>query len=219
MYQRWIAFGLTFVLATPILASDHDPLLRMPRDANLVVVVEQPRKLVETLRNLDAYQSAQTLPQVREALNSTTLRRFYQLLGYYERALGTDWPQLLDKLAGNGIAIGTVAGTDPAPTLLVMQGTDEQTTTEFVKLALKALEEEVARQATGGANADGSKLRHATYKGCETVHLGKEFHAARVGAVLYIANNETALQKGLDLAVSKSTDGSIGALASPKAAR
>ncbi len=219
MYQRWIAFGLTFVFATPVVASDHDPLLRMPCEANLVVVAEQPRKLVETLRNLDAYQSAQTLPQVREALNSTTLRRFYQLLGYYERALGTDWPQLLDKLAGNGIAFGTVTGTDPAPTLLVVQGTDEPTTTEFVKLALKALEEEVARQAGSGANADDSKLRHATYKGCETVHLGKEFHAARMGAVLYIATQEVALQKGLDLAVSKSTNGSIGALASPKAAR
>ena len=44
-----------------------------------------------------------------------------------------------------------------------------------------------------------AKVRRAVRNGVETVHLGDEFHAARVGSVLYVSNKEAALNAGLDL--------------------
>ncbi|HVK19723.1 MAG TPA: hypothetical protein VM533_22510, partial [Fimbriiglobus sp.] len=157
-----------------------------------------PRKLAEAVRDLDAYRSAQSLPAVREFLDSTTARRFFQFVSYYERELGAKWPEILDQIAGGGIALGTQVGMDPAPVLLVAQGTDEAASAEFFKLAITALEQETARQAAVG-EAPAAKVRRAVHNGVETVHLGDEFHAARVGAVLYVSNKEAALNAGLDL--------------------
>lgn len=216
MLPRWVRLAPVLVAAvtTPAVAP-ADPLRHIPKDANLVIVVENPRVIGEVVRDLGAYRSAQALPAVREVLDSTQVRRFFQFVGYYERELGAAWPELLDKLAGKGIAIGAVAGTDPAPTLLVAEGTDEAAVGEFYALALRALGQEVARQAAGNPDAPAAKLRKATERGVETVHLGDDFHAARVGPRIYVANKEAALRRGLGV----STGGSAADLPGPKAAR
>ncbi|HET6572869.1 MAG TPA: hypothetical protein VFG68_04645 [Fimbriiglobus sp.] len=191
-----------------------DPLRHIPKDASLVVVVEDPRQLAEAVRGLDAYKSAQSLPAVREFLDSTTARRVFQFVRYYERELGAKWPELLDKVAGGGVALGTKIGMDPAPVLLVVQGTDEAASAEFFKLAVAALEQETARRSAGG-EAPAATVRRAVRNGVETVHLGDDLHAARVGAVLYVSNKEAALNAGLDLKPGDAVADRPG----PKAAR
>lgn len=213
---RWwthLAPAVAALALAPAVAS-ADPLRFVPKDAGLVVVVESPRKLAEAVRDLDAYKSAQSLPAVREFLDSTTARRFFQFVRYYERELGVKWPELLDKVAGGGVAVGTQVGMDPAPALLVAQGADEAVSAEFFKLAVAALEQETARQSAGG-EAPAAKVRRAVRNGVETVHLGDGFHAARVGGVLYVANKEAALNAGLDLKPGESVADRPG----PRAAR
>jgi hypothetical protein len=206
------------VMAAPVSAGPADLLATMPAEANLAVVVENPRRLVEALRGLDAYKSAQALPAVREALDSTQLRRFFQFIAYYEQELGTKWPDLLDKLAGKGLVVGAAigAGSDGQdPVLLVANGTDEAVSAEFVALALKLLEGELAR----GGEAGAPKLRRSARAGVETVHLGNEFHAARVGATVLVSNREVALDRGLDQLAARSREKSLAAKPGPLAAR
>ncbi len=222
---RWwtrLAPAVVAVVALPALAHAGPPeLLRLvPKEAGLVLVVENPRKLAETVRDLDAYKSAQELSTVREVLDSTTARRFFQLVAYYERELGAKWPELLDKLAGGGLAVGATVGTDPAPALLVARGTDEAAVAEFFKLSVAVLGQEAARQAAGGDESTAPKLRKAEHRGVETVHLGKDFHAARVGPVLYVANTEESLNAGLDvIANDHRPELSVASRSGPKAAR
>lgn len=214
MLPWWVRFTPVLVLAIagPAWA---DPLRYIPKEAGIIVVVENPRAIAEAVRDLGAYESAQSLPAVREALDATQVRRFFQLIAYYERELGMSWPNLLDKLAGKGIAVGAALGTEPAPALIVSEGTDEAMVGRFYTLILHVLEQEVARQATGNPDATATKLRTATHGGVATVHLGDDFHAARVGPRLYVANKLAALHKGLDVA----SGGSVADRPGPKAAR
>jgi hypothetical protein len=216
---RWwtrLAPALAAVVALPALAAagPSDPLRLIPKDAGLAVVVENPRKLAETVRDLDAYRSAQSLPAVREFLDSTVARRFFRLVDYYERELGGKWPELLDKVAGGGVALGAQLGPNPAPALLAVRGTDEAAVAEFFRLAVAALEQEAARQA--GGEAPTARVRKAAHNGVETVHLGDEFHAARVGPVIYVSNKEASLFAGLDLKPGESVADRSGPAAARK---
>ena len=217
MNARWLSVLAVLVLASaPAVA---DPLRLVPKEAGVVVVVEKPRLFAETIRSLDALRTAEGLPIAKGIFDSTPVRRFYQLVAYYEQSLGAKWPDLVDKLAGNGLALGIALADDPAPTLLVVEGTDEATVTEFFEQALGVLEAEAARNAVGNPDAAEAKVRRGDRKGVLTAHLGKEFHAARVGKVIYIANQEPSLNAGLDLAASKSLENSLAGRKEPLAAR
>src|SRR5205085_12635360 len=103
---------------------------------------------------------------VRNALDSAPARRFFQFLRYAEKELGAEWPELLDQLAGGGIALAFQFGADPAPAMLVIQGTDEKQTAKAFDLLLRIVEEELARQ--------GAKERpvRREYNGVATTHIG-----------------------------------------------
>jgi hypothetical protein len=177
--------------------SAADPLRFMPQQAGFILKVEQPRQFVEAIATLDVYQNAQQFPQVREYLDSTPVRRFFQLVAFLETQTGSPWPELIDKLAGGGIALGIAIADDPAPALLVVQGTDEAAVETTYKLLLAAITDEASR--------DGSNqpLRKAKFGDIDTIHAGDEFHAARVGSVVFISNTDEALRAGLALAAKK----------------
>src|SRR5262249_6995595 len=92
-----------------------DPLRLVPAQANLVLQVEQPRRLAEGVATLDLLKEFQKLDPVRELMDSTNARRLFQLIGYFEKQLGGDRFDLLDRLAGGGIVLAVKYGAEPTP--------------------------------------------------------------------------------------------------------
>ncbi|HTU17028.1 MAG TPA: hypothetical protein VMG10_03130 [Gemmataceae bacterium] len=168
------------------------PLRLLPDQADLLIQVPQPRRLVETLTTLDTLKQLQQVAPIRELLGSTKARRFTQLVAYFEKELGLPWPQLLDRLAARGAVLGIKLGPSPAPTLLVIQGDDDKLMTRFFQLGLQILEQELARQEAKDRPVKGS------YEGIDTVRIGTKFYAAVAGAALFLSNSEKALHAGLD---------------------
>ena len=177
--------------------AETPPSRLIPAQADLVVEIKEPRQLVEMLVKLDVVKQLQQFPNVKEYFQSTQYRRFHQFVAYYERELGATWPELLEKLAGGGAALGVKFTPGENAVLLAIEGKDEATMKRFVDLALKVIEQEINRQEAKG------KLESTKYEGVEVYAIGPEFRLALHGKVLLISNNEKALHAGLDLATGK----------------
>lgn len=197
-------------VATARAETPPDPLRLVPDSADVIVEVKNARRLSETIMGLEAVKQAQVLGPVREVLDSTNYRRFYQLVAYFERQLGARWPELLDRLAGGGAVLAAkIQQNDNSPVLLVVQGTDATLLRRFTELGLQILEQEVARTESK------ERLQKTAYRGIETVRLGDGFHAAVAGAALLVSNKANTLRAALDLQI----DGDRKSLAhSPKIA-
>ncbi|HBI43712.1 MAG TPA: hypothetical protein DDY78_12805 [Planctomycetales bacterium] len=203
------AAGLSLVAlfaASALADTPSSPLSFVPDSADLLVQIKSPRRLVETLTNLDAVKELQQFPSIKELLKSTTYRRYYQFLAYFEKELGADRFELLDRLAGGGAVLATKFG-DKAPALLVVQGKDEKLMKKFVAAALEMIDQELARQDVK------ERPVKETYQGVETIRFGKDACAAVVGSTLIVSNNPKALQGALDLFAGKSKK-SMAAVAS-----
>src|SRR3954469_4702489 len=106
-------------------ARADDPLRLVPREADVALRVDSPRKLVEAVLATEPLQQLGQFAAVREAFQNTNVRRAAKLLEYYEKELGHPWPELLDRLAGGGVVFATkFQRGGNAPVLLVVQGTD-----------------------------------------------------------------------------------------------
>ena len=119
-----------------------DPLECIPKQAGVVIKIESPRALVESAVQLDAWKSVQAFPQVKEVLDSAKVRRLFQVLAYLEKETGADWPDLIDKVAGGGIALGFKPGTDPPPALAVIEGKDETTVAKVYAILVAGIKDE-----------------------------------------------------------------------------
>jgi hypothetical protein len=193
-FLGWLpCFTLLAAAASARAETRQDPLRLMPDKADLIFKIEEPRKLAETVYGLELFKKLQKIDAIREAYESTNSRRFYQLVDYYEKQLGMKWPEMLDRIAGGGIAVGVKVGGDPAPALLVVQARDEKVLHKFVKLTLQVVEQELARQEAKERPVKKS------YRDVEVVQIGKQFSAALVGSALLVSNNADALHLGIDL--------------------
>ena len=189
-------FCLTLLTLSTVARAESappNPLRLMPADTDFIVEAHNPRQFIDALKTLDAVEGFLKLEVVREFYDSTTAHRLYQLLAYFEKELGAKWPELLDQIGGGGAVLGVKIGPQPAPALLVVQGKDEAKVKKSVLLGLQVLEGEIARQESK------DKLEKAEYRHVETYRIGTQFHAAVVGSALLIANQEKALQGGIDL--------------------
>jgi hypothetical protein len=113
------------------------------------------------------------------------------LVAYFEKELGGNWPDLVDRLAGGGIVLGGKFG-EGAPALIVVQSKDETLLRRFVQIGTDILEQELARQESK------EKVEKGKYRDIETVKLGKDMHAAIAGSALLISNKQEVLHLGLD---------------------
>jgi hypothetical protein len=184
---------LAFLTATARAETPRSPLRLIPAEADLLIEMKQPRQLVEVLTHLDLLKQLQQFAAVKEQLDSTRVRRFFQLLAYFEKELGAPWPELLDRLAGGGAALGVKFAPNPAPALLVVQGKDEELSRKFIKLLFELIEQELARQEAK------ERPVKSQYNGIETIQLGEQFHLALAGAAILISNNAKALERSLAL--------------------
>ena len=78
------------------------PLRYIPAETDMVIEASNPKNLVEALYYLDTVKKLQEFTSVKELLDSTSYRRFYKLVAYFEKELGAKWPELLDQLSGGG---------------------------------------------------------------------------------------------------------------------
>jgi hypothetical protein len=193
----WIACFLLTTLAGPARADNPtDPLRLIPAQVDFFAKVEQPRQLVEGVTKLEVFKQFLDLGVVRELYESTNTRRFYQLLAYFEKRLGADRFELLDRLAGGGMALAVkfkLLDEEPLTALLVVQSKDEQLLRRFVQLAREVAEQELARLEKR------ERLQPASHRGIEGVRLGQEFYAAVVGSALVASNSEKGLHSAIDL--------------------
>ena len=173
----------------------------------MILKIEQPRKLVEGVTQLDVFKKLQDLEAVRELYDSTNVRRALQLVAYFEKHLGAQRYELLDRLAGGGIALGVLFQHEPGTSLLVIQSRDEPFLRRFVKLSLKLTEEELARQESP------EKVTKKSHRGVESVQIGKDFYMAVVGSALVVSNKS----KGLKTAIDLHLDGAQASMANPAA--
>lgn len=193
-----LAAAVVALLAPPGRAAD--PLAGVPAGATVVVVIDNPRELAERVRDHPTWKAAQTVAPVRDVLDSPAAKRFFDLVRYYEADMGKDWPAILDAVAGDGVTVAGVIGEDKGPAAFTVRGKDAAAGEQFVGLALKFIEAEAAKAADGGKPV---KVRRAKHGDTETVHVGDEFHLARVGPVVTVGNREEALHKSLDAAAGR----------------
>ncbi len=177
-------------------AAPPSPLRLVPAEADLVLQVQQPRRVADLIGKLELLPRVLELPAVREQLDATAARRGRQLLAYAEKTLGHKWPELLDRLAGGGLALAAKFG-DRAPALLIVQGKDEKLMKRFVELAADFLEAELARQESK------EKLQKQTFAGLEGFHVGNDLWVARAGAALVVSNRKEALARAVALHLGK----------------
>lgn len=183
---------VSIFLFTQGIARSADPLDYMPKTARAAVVVDQPRKLAETITHLEAFSQAQALPQIRQLYDTPTTRHLLKLLEFAEKELGARWPELLHQVAGNGLAVGLEFGSDPAPAIAIASGTDEKQVEKAFELGMQLLREEVTRQ---GGGKEAFSIVHN--RGVTTAHLGGDFHFARVGSVILVSNNADYLSEAV----------------------
>ena len=179
--------GALLLLASSARALAADPLDCIPPSAHVVLVADSPRKAADTVLALDAFKQAQKLPQYRAVYDSPPAKRALQLLALFEKELGAKWPELLDQLGGNGVALGVQFGPDTAPAVLVLSGKDEDRTKKAMDLAIRTAEEEVARRG------EKQQIEKKEVAGHEAVKLG-DLLAVRVGAQVIVSNNEAMLK-------------------------
>jgi hypothetical protein len=195
MYWLRYHFLCGLLCLLPSVGAAADPLRLVPAEADLVIRVPQPRRVVEAARSFPLLDQLRHFEAVAELRDSTNARRLNQLVAYFEKQLGMSWPDAVDRLAGGGIAVALKFGTDPAPALLVVQGTDEALVQQFAKTGLNLIEQELARQETKDRRQEGK------HRGVPTTSFGKDFHAAVVGAAILVSNKESALHRAIDLHV------------------
>lgn len=200
-YRRGLVLSfVALLLPTSTLRADKPDVLKyVPKQAGFVFVVDNPRQVVDTALGLKAVQDAAAFPEVREALDGTTARRGFQFLKYIERETGEAWPELLDKVAGNGavVAVGYGANAKTEAALLVLQGRDAKAVEKVFNLVVKAIEEERARQG------NLEPLKRARRVGAEAIEIDSDFIVARLGAVTFISNKSKGITAALDLAEGK----------------
>jgi hypothetical protein len=167
-----------------------DPLHAVPAQAELIFKIEQPRKLAQTIYDLDAVQELLKIEVVRELYNSTKAERLYQILSYFEQKLGHKRFDLLERLAGNGVVVAAKFSGGPAA-LVVVQAREEQLLKKFVKLGLDVFEQELARKEVKSRPSKGS------YRAIDTVQFDK-FHLAVAGSNLLLTTDGTVLKRAID---------------------
>ena len=180
-------------------AAPPSPLRLIPAEADLLLQIKDPCRLAELVRKLDLLQQVQAFTLVKEQLDSTQARCARQLLAHVEKTLGKKWPDLLDRLAGGGAAVGVKFAAGNAPFVLVVQGKDEKLTQKFLELAVAVAEDELARQESKDVIVKGD------YHGVPGYKIGKDFLVTRLGAALVLSNHKDALAKAIDLHLGKET--------------
>jgi hypothetical protein len=186
----WIVLG-----ALPSLAGPPEVLNCLPRQADLALVIDRPRLLLEKLAGLGAVRQVLAIDAVREQFDSTNARRFEQLIAHVEAKLGRDRWELLERLTGGGLCVGARFEGDKSGALLIARATDEDLLERALELAAEGARSELERRDQAGL------YRSAEHRGAHGYQFGKDFFVGRFGPLWFISNKAEAIRAAVDLAI------------------
>ena len=145
-----------------------------PHRSDALGKVENPRELYDAVYNHEVFQELLKMDSVAAFYDTTNFRRLLQFVSYFEKELGHDRLELLDRLTGGGVL---VAGQfEKKAVLAVVQAKDEDLLKRFIALARKIATQELSRLDSK------EQLEARPYRELETFHLGKTFHLGRAGS-------------------------------------
>jgi hypothetical protein len=202
LLRPFCVLGLAVVLLAAIRADEPapvaDPLRLLPDNCLFVVKAEKPQALIDLVLDYGKLPELQRISAYRDFLESTNFRRFLQLVAYVEKEYGHAWPELLDKLAGRGVALGIVTGKDGADTAvtLVMQGKDTALTRKAYETLLAMIDHELTRTESK------QKLQRSEHRGIKVAQIGDAI-TAPVGDALVICSSDKALRAVIDRHLDK----------------
>jgi hypothetical protein len=207
------ALAICFLVAGFVQAeSPPDPLRLIPAEADAIVKIENPRRLLDVVLELDFVKSLQQLQPIREVYDSAYARRFFQFVSYFEKQLGAPWPELADRLAGGGAALAAkFRDGKPPAALLVIQSRDEKLLRKFFEMARNLFEQELARTEAK------EKLQKTVYREIEAAAIPNAFAAAIIDSALVVTNSADVLKHTID--VYRDHKEAIASKASVKEAR
>jgi hypothetical protein len=196
MCRRVLTLGAIVIalISGQVRAETADPLRAIPAGVDAVLKVESPSALYHAIYDHPATQDFLKIDAIAAIYDTTNIRRFLQVVAYLEKELGHQRLDLLDRLAGGGVAVA--AQFDKKAVLVAVQAKDEELLKQFVALSLKVLDQELSRQG------DAQKIQTRTHRGVSVWQLGEQFHAARQGAVWLMSNQRSLLETALDLSGS-----------------
>lgn len=181
-------------LALPYGSYADDPLKMIPeQQADVVLKINKPTTLIEGLLNHPLAIEAQELSLVKGILDSDDFRKFFGIIQFYENDLGMKWDEILEKIAGKGMAASLTYGEESKQSLLIaMRGTDEKVVTKLVESILTILKNEAEK------DPKAEKPVSEKYKGITGWKLGKDFFLARLGAGILLSNRSEGLKAGIE---------------------
>jgi|GEM_PF-5657570 len=185
-----LGLSLAF-LAAALPAAAADPLRHVPEGVQIVGRIENPRKFAEALLLHPATTDAKRLAPVTTALDSPVAKRAFQMIGHIEREYGAKWPEILDRMAGGGIAFGGHFAEN-ANSILVIESADDASAAKAFDLFIRIVGDELQRQ---GAAAPERLKRD----GAEIAKFPGDLVAARRGATILLSNKSEFLGKALQL--------------------
>ncbi len=191
--------SLLLALAWPLFATAAEPsdvLRYVPKQADAALIVDRPRQLADAIKRFEPFRQLTTFSAAKEQIESTNTKQFINLIGYYEKALGKSWPELLDTLAGGGACVAIRFDGDKSLVLFVAKSTDEALLQKAVKLVIEVAKEELERTESA------VKFGSVEYRGYTGYQLGKDAFAAVCGPVLFFSNKAEAVKAGIDLYIN-----------------
>ena len=195
LFAAIVAAILSAALDSPAAqaAAPPDPLRLVSPAADFIVKIEKPRAIADLVVLLTGKPELEGFRGYRDYIGSTNYQLFRQLVAHFEHELGHSWPELLDQLAGGGIVLAVkFQPKQPAPVLLVLQGTDPKLTEKFFRQLREAVADEQTRQGVT------EEYKSEAYRGIETYRVGENLYAATLDAALVYSNTPEALHAAID---------------------
>ncbi len=189
-----VALCVAWALLSPhaAAADDAPPAVTrwVPRDAVLVVEVNQPGALLDLLLDPRVISAVTSLPAYQQKASGPEFQQFLGLIRYLEATLGTDWRSGVRTLTGGGV---TLAAWPVDQNVLAIDSEDAQMLEKLHEIFLGFARTEAANRSQPDRTASEQ------YKGVTGwTFNGQEAHAI-VGGRLLMAKGQQALKAVLDL--------------------
>lgn len=166
-------------------------------DSLAFVEIARPDQLTDEIAGHPVMQRALELDGIKQALRSPQYLAFRMGLGFVEGQLGATWPELVQKLAGGGIA--AAVGNDGRTVVLVIRSSDEP----LLRRALGTLLNFAVTQAK---NAGGESPFRVEEDGDAKLAVFDGMTLARRGADVVVSNERSAVMRVIDRLRGQSGD-------------